>query len=256
MRPAVVSTGSAARFAERVAMRRRLSRRRWLTVAASTAVVGVLGWLLLVSPVLGLDLAEVELHGQGAVVDPARIEGVVEPYGGTPLPRLDTVALRREVLDVPGVRAAEVARVWPHGLRITVEAREPVAAVPDGEGGLALLDVEGVQVGRVGTGADELPAGLPVVSVPLGDPGARALTAVLTVLQQVPPELADQVAEVSADSQDTVVLVLDDGAAVIWGSADRSALKSSVLATLRAAPASQGASVFDVSAPTLPITRS
>lgn len=237
-------------------MRRRLSRRRWAGVAVAVTAAGLLGWLLLVSPVLGLDLAEVELHGQGAVVDPARVEAVVEPYGGTPLPRLDTVTLRRQVLDVPGVRAAEVARVWPHGLRITVEAREPVAAVPDGAGALALLDVDGVQVGRVDPAAGGVQEGLPVVSVPLDDPGARALTAVLTVLQQIPADLAAQVGEVSADSQDTVVLVLRDGAAVIWGSADRSALKASVLATLRAAPASQGASVFDVSAPTLPITRS
>src|SRR5690606_2802094 len=123
-------------------------------------------------------------------------------------------------------------------------------------GALALLDVDGVQVGRVDPAAGGVQEGLPVVSVPLDDPGARALTAVLTVLQQIPADLAAQVGEVSADSQDTVVLVLRDGAAVIWGSADRSALKASVLATLRAAPASQGASVFDVSAPTLPITRS
>src|SRR5690606_40789262 len=124
------------------------------------------GVLILASPLLWLERAEVEQHGQGAVVDPARVEAVVEPYGGTPLPRLDTVTLRRHVLDVPGVRAAEVARVWPHGLRITVEAREPVAAVPQGTGsGFALLDVEGVQVGRV----PQAPAGLPIITVPLDD---------------------------------------------------------------------------------------
>jgi cell division protein FtsQ len=42
---------------------------------------------------------------------------------------------------------------------------------------------------------------------------------------------------------------------VEWGSADRNALKARVLLTLRSAPASAGAAVFDVSAPTLPITR-
>ena len=55
--------------------------------------------------------------------------------------------------------------------------------------------------------------------------------------------------------QDTVHLVLADGAQVEWGSADDTALKARVLQTLRAAPASAGAAVYDVSAPTMPITR-
>lgn len=253
VRPAVVSTGSAARFAERSAMRRRLTWRRIGLSAAGVLVVGALAWLLLLSPVLALDLDEVELLGQGTVVDAAAVAAVVQPHDGTPLPRLDTVALRRSLLDVPGVRAAEVARVWPHGLRITVVSREPVAAVPQGrDEGYALLDVEGVQVGR----SDTPPVGLPVVSVPLDDEGARSLTAVLTVLQQLPPELVAEIATMSATSQDTVTFVLHSGATVEWGSADQTALKVRVLATLRAAPASQWASVFDVSAPTLPITRS
>lgn len=252
VRPPVVSSGSAARFAERAAMRRSLLRRRVIIGSVAGAVLVALSWLLLVSPVLALDLAEVELTGEGTVVDGAAVAAVVAPYADVPLPRLDTVALRREVLDVPGVRAAEVARVWPHGLRITVVSREPVAAVPQVEGGFALLDVEGVQVGRV----DAPPEGLPVISVPADDPGARALTAVLTVLQQLPPELAAQIATASADSQDAVRFGLRDGAVVEWGSADRNALKVRVLQTLRSAEASRGAAVFDVSAPTLPITRS
>jgi cell division protein FtsQ len=252
-RPTVVA-GTAERFAERVEMRRRITRRRVIGGAVGVGIAGVLAWVLLWSPVLALDMAEVDLGGQGTVVDPTTVMAVVQPHDGEPLPRLDTVELRREILDVPGVRAAEVARVWPHGLRIAVVSREPVAAVPDGAGptaGFVLLDVEGVQVGR----AAEAPAGLPVISVPVDDEDALAMNAVLAVLQALPPELAVQVAAASADTQDTVRLVLADGAEVEWGSADRSALKARVLLTLRSAPASAGAAVFDVSAPTLPITR-
>jgi cell division protein FtsQ len=222
---------------------------------ASMAALAAVAWLLLVSPVLALDLDQLDIQGQGTVVDAAVVHAVVAPQDGTPLPRLDTVALRRAVLDVPGVRAAEVARIWPHGLRITVISREPVAAVPQtapGQTGFALLDVEGIQVGR----ADVAPEGLPVISVPLDDPQARAMTAVLTVLQTLPPDLAAEVATASADSQDTVVFVLRDGATVQWGRADQSALKLTVLQTLRTAEASRSATVFDVSAPTLPITKS
>lgn len=232
-------------------MRRHRARRRVVVAGGAAATLGVLGWLLLVSPVLALDLGAVEVHGEGTVVDAAAVHAVAAEHDGVPLPRLDTVALRRAVLDVPGVRAAEVTRDWPHGLLITVLAREPVAAVPQ-DGGVALLDVEGVQVGR----ADAAPPGLPVVSVPLDDPDARALTAVLTVLQQLPPDLSAQVVTASAESQDTVLFGLADGAAVEWGSADETTLKIRVLQALRTAEVTRAARHFDVSAPTAPITRS
>lgn len=254
-RPTVVA--SAERFAERARLRRRLSRRRVAWAAGGVVGLGAVGWVTFASPVLALDLAEVAVVGQGTVVDPASVLAVVEPYGGTPLPALDAVDLRRSILDVPGVRAAEVSRVWPHGLRIELVSREPVAAVPVGtegtaEAGVVLLDVEGVQVGR----ASEAPAGLPVVTVPVGDEDARAMTAVLAVLESLPPELADQVAEASAGSEDTVGLTLADGVRVEWGSADESALKARVVLTLRSSPAGAGAAVIDVAAPTMPITRS
>ena len=84
---------------------------------------------------------------------------------------------------MPGVREARVTREWPQGLAVVLVAREPVAAVPEqpaatpgapaGPAGFALLDMDGVQVGRV----DAAPEGLPVVDVPVGD--KRTLGAVL-----------------------------------------------------------------------------
>ncbi|WP_372594839.1 cell division protein FtsQ/DivIB [Actinotalea sp.] len=252
-RAPVVSTGSAARFAERTAHRRRLLRDRLLLAGGGSIVLAALAWLLLASPVLALHVDEiaVEVEGTGTTVDPAAVLAVAQSLVGTPLPRLDTVAVRRDILDVPGVRAATVTRVWPHGVQISVVARDPVAAVPAEDGGLVLVDQDGVQVGRTETA----PEGLPVISVPL-DGDTRAMTAVLVVLQQIPEELAAEVQAVAASNRDAVTLTLRDGAVVEWGSADESALKARVLTTLRAAPSSAGVRVFDVSAPTLPITRS
>lgn len=246
-RSPVVST----RLAERVEMQRRLVRRKvgWAVVAL-LAVVAV-GWVTFFSPVLALDMDEVVVTGEGGVVDTEQVRDVVAEHAGVPLPRLDTVALRRGVLDVAGVRAAEVTRSWPRGLRVAVLARQPVAAV-ERDGQFLLLDVEGVQVGR----ADELPVGLSLVDVPADDPDARATRAVLAVLQSLPTELAAEVVEASARSQDTVRLVLADGAVVEWGSAEQLALKARVLQTLRDSEAAGSVSVYDVSAPTMPITRS
>lgn len=250
-RPAVVSTGSAARFAERVRMRRRILRDRVLAWSAAGTVLAALAWLLLLSPVFALQADEVSVRVEGdrAVVDAAAVSAILTDLAGTPLPRLDTVGVRREVLDVPGVRAASVTRTWPHGVLVTVVARDPVAAVPE-DGGYALLDAEGVQVGR----SDDAPEGLPVVTVPLDDPAA--MTAVLLVLQELPPALAADVTGASAENQDAVRLALSDGTTVEWGSADQSALKAAVVQTLRASKEAAGVKVYDVSAPTLPITRS
>ena len=166
-----------------------------LLVSGSAVLVGALGWLLFLSPVLALDPELVQVEGAGSVVAVDQVLGVVDAHAGTPLPRLDTVRLRDQVLDVPGVREARVTRDWPHGLVVELVAREPVAAVPEqsgaptqGAAGFALLDMDGVQVGRV----DAAPDGLPVVDVPVGD--ERTLTAVLSVLQRLPADLLAQVA--------------------------------------------------------------
>ncbi|MBO0925698.1 FtsQ-type POTRA domain-containing protein [Cellulomonas sp. zg-ZUI199] len=252
VRPAVVSTTSRERFAERARARRNLARRQVVGGAAGVVGVGALGWLLLLSPVLALDVTQLEVTGAGTVVAVDQVVAVVHERAGTPLPRLDTVGLRDRVLEVPGVREARVVRQWPRGLAVQLVSREPVAAVPEEAPatGLVLLDEQGVQVGR----ADAAPAGLPVVDVPVGD--ERTLSAVLHVLEQLPPDLLGQVASVAAASQDTVTMQLRDGGPRIdWGSAEQTPLKLAVLAALRAAPEAAGASVFDVSAPQMPITK-
>jgi cell division protein FtsQ len=272
VRPPVVSQGSAARFAERARARRRLAWRQILVVAGSVVALGALAWLLLLSPVLALDPEQVEVTGAGTVVAVDQVVAVVDAEAGTPLTRLDTAGLRQRLLDVPGVRDVTVTRTWPHGLAVQLVSREPVAAVPEpadatgttadaavpeGDGepadgepagpGYALVDEEGVQVGR----SDAPPEGLPVVEVPVGE--ARILAAALAVLEQLPADLLTSIGEVSAGTQDTVQLTLRDGATVEWGSAQESTLKVAVLQALRAAPDTAGSTRFDVSAPTMPV---
>jgi len=250
--PPVVSATSAARFAERARRRRTLARRQVLAIAGAVLVLVGLAWVLFWSPVLALDASALtlEIEGTGTVVASDDVQAVVDARDGTPLPRLDTGRLRADVLDVPGVREASVARDWPHGLTVTIVAREPVAAVPaEGRSGYALLDEEGVQVGHVTDAPDDLP----VVDVPAGD--RRTLQAVLTVVEQLPSQLATRVASVAARTQDTVSMQLRGGLRVDWGSSSDTELKSAVLTTLLGSDAVEGATLVDVSAPRLPIVR-
>lgn len=244
--PPRVSTAMADRLAERTAMRR---HRAWRRVVAWVVVVLVLAavaagafW----SPVLALDADEVVVTGQGSTVDPEEVRDVVEAADGTPLPRLDTVAMREQILGLHGVKDVSLARSWPHGLRVTLTARVPVAAVPDG-GKYVVLDGEGVRLGTRGSA----PSGLPQVDVPLDD--ARALQAALHVLAGLPPKLAGATEQVSAATQDAVETVLADGTTVRWGSSADLPLKVEAVRTLRKVAPDAG--TIDVSSPELPITR-
>ncbi|HWV77438.1 MAG TPA: FtsQ-type POTRA domain-containing protein [Isoptericola sp.] len=246
MVPPRVSTAMADRLAERTAMRRHRTWRRVLAWLLALVLVGGLAWVALWSPVLALEKADVTVSGAGRYVDEDRVREIAEAPDGTPLPRLDTVAMREEVLGLRGVKDVRIARAWPHGLAVEITSRVPVAAVPDGDR-LALLDSSGVRVAT----RDAAPKGLPQVDVPLDD--ALALQAALHVLAALPAKLAGQVEHVSADTQDAVETVLEDGTTVRWGGSSDLPLKVEAVRTLR--KLDEGARTIDVSSPELPVTR-
>ncbi|ACZ30317.1 cell division protein FtsQ [Xylanimonas cellulosilytica DSM 15894] len=243
-----VSTAMARRLAEKRAMRRHRVLKTVALWTAGAVALGAVVWALFFSPLLSLDVSRVEITGQGTTIDVAQVQGVVAEHAGVPMPRLDTIDLRNQIMDLNGVKDVEITRNWPHGLGVVLTSREPVAAVP-AEDGIALVDAEGVRVGTV----PERPEGLPEVEVGLGPDDAPALEAALRVLAGLPPELSSQVTHVSAATRDDVRTTLASGQVVRWGDDSRMVLKVAVVQTLQqAAPEAQ---VFDVSSPDLPVTR-
>lgn len=238
----------ARRLAERSAMERHRLRRTVGIWAAAVAAVAGAAWVAFFSPLFGLDPAQVEITGQGSTVDVARVEQAVAAEAGVPLTRLDTVTLREQLLAVDGVKDVSLARGWPDGLVVRLTAREPVAAVPDGER-FALVDDEGVRVGTV----DAAPEGMPVLDVPLGEAAAPALGSALHVLAGLPADLHAEVRAVGADTQDDVRTALRSGVEVRWGDDSRMPLKVRVVQSLLAA--APDARILDVSSPELPVTR-
>ncbi|WP_082227083.1 cell division protein FtsQ/DivIB [Demequina rhizosphaerae] len=239
-----------ARLKEQAAAQRRLSAIVWARRAGYVVVAGALAWVVLASPVLALDPAQVEVAGYGTVVDPADVAEVVEAHEGRSLATLASSRVADELREVPGVRDATVERVWPRGLLIELTSREPVAAVPDGEGGYDLLDSEATRVGH----SAETPEKLPAVTVPVGKGNERILESVLGVVNQLPVKLRNRVQDISATTEDTVTFVLRNGPQVDWGSAEDSALKARVLQVLLDSGQADGVTAIDVSAPTLPTT--
>ncbi|MFD2796035.1 cell division protein FtsQ/DivIB [Promicromonospora vindobonensis] len=246
----VVSDQLADRLAERTAMARyRVWRRIGWTVATVAAAAGLV-WVAFFSPLLALDPEQVRVSGQGTTVDVGEVRDAVTDEAGVPLPRIDTVRLREEILAMNAVKNVEITRSWPDGLTVALTSREPVAAVPQSGDVYALMDAEGVRVGTAEDAPDDLPS--IVVSLADGAAGRRAMDAALEVLGALPPRLTADIQTVSAATQDDVRTTLADGRVIRWGSGAQVELKTKVAQTLlRAEPS---AKTIDVSSPALPVT--
>ncbi|WP_159448852.1 cell division protein FtsQ/DivIB [Demequina sp. NBRC 110053] len=241
-----VSTRMEERLKEKRSAHRRLLSARWGRRALYAGGAAAAAWVLLMSPVFAFDEQNIEASGFGTVVDPADVESIVAEQSGTSLVLLNTAHVEDRLEELVGVHTAEVERVWPAGLRITIDSAEPVAAIPVADGTVVLLDQTGTQVAE----ADEAPADLPLVNVPLNAEDARILDGVIAVIDEMPVELRDRIRDIEAQTEDSIHFVLRDGPSVEWGSAEESALKAEVLLVLLDERA--GAEVIDVSAPTLP----
>ena len=248
------ATGSVSlRMQERLAERKRTERRRAMSrggkVMAIAGAIVVLVWIIAASPLFALDGAKIELSGVSGEISAGDVQAVLDSHVGDSLLTMNVPHIANQLRDITGVRDATVERVWPQGLRVTLVARDPVAAIPAGEQ-FVLLDADAVKVGTV----DAVPVGLPIVDVPLGD--ARVLDAALAVIRSLPAAVLERMEGLGAQTADSVTFSLREGPRVEWGSADDSALKAQVLTVLLDSGQAPAGTVVDVSAPTLPITRS
>ena len=251
----VVSTGLADRLKERQQALRRLRLRRATTAAIVVLVVALATWALLFSPLLGLQPQRISVAGSDGSVSDKQVRDVLAPYTGDSLLRLDTGRLSTQVSDkLVRVRQAQVTRSWPRGLRVQLTMRVPVATV-QGADGYQVLDNEAVVLERV----PEAPSGL-VTIVPDKTDGAsgsqtisaKQVAAVTQVVGSLTPQTLAQVASGSATEAGQVTLTMSNGASVVWGDTQDNELKARVLATLM----TTSASIYDVSSPHRPTTRS
>ncbi len=232
-------TGSRRRRSRARAIRLVL---RGLVGALVVAVVAGLVWLVGFSPALAV--SSVEVRGT-SVLTTDQVTAAAQVPLGTPLLRLDTAPIQARVAALPPVARVEVTRSWPQGVRITVVERTPTYALRNADGTVSLVDRAGVAYFVAATAPDGL------LQAELAKPDPRLQRDVATVVAALPAVLRDQATLVTAQSVDHIVIRLDGGRQVIWGSADQSEVKAQVAAALLVTRAS----VYDVSAPSHPATK-
>jgi len=208
-------------------------------VAAGLLPLGLLGWVLLGSSLLGVH--KLVVSGEHRLTA-AQVEQAAAVPPGTPLARVDTAAVARRVRGLDAVASVSVTRSWPHSLRVTVVERTAAVAVQRGSS-FDLLDDTGVRFDTVATP----PRGVLRLQS-AADPAAR--TAALQVIRALPLTLRKVVWVVRAPSPQHVSLVLRGNRVVVWGSPEESSVKGAAALALLKLPGR----TYDVSSPSV-VTR-
>ncbi len=211
------------------------------TVLLVTLFVG-LGLLLYFTPIMAA--RNIVITGIGAVTQDEVLAAAAVKQG-TPLLQVNTDDVAERVATIRRVASARVQREYPSTLRITIVERVPVV-VKDFPDGPHLFDRDGVDFATAPP-----PPNLPYLEVDNPGPSDPATKAALEVMTALPPDVAGQVARVSAPSVAAVTLTLADGREVLWGTTDRTDEKAQKLAALLTQPGH----TYDLSSPDLPTVK-
>lgn len=217
--------------------------RRACAVVLGLLVVGALGWVVLRTPLLGVD--RVRVTGEDRV-SAAQVVALAAVPLGTPLARVDVEAVRRRVAALPAVREVVVSRSWPSTLRVRVVERRPVAWVAATRG-VTLLDRDGVAFDT----EPRPPTGAVRLQVPAPGPHDPTTRSALAVLDELPEGLRTRLAIVRAASPEAVSLLLRDGRQVVWGGPGRARDKAVAAEALLRLPGT----VYDVTSPDVVVRR-
>jgi cell division protein FtsQ len=239
--PAIPRLTARAQLA-RAARRRRIGFRIGIGVLALVPL-GLLGWLLLSSPLLAVK--KVSVSGT-SLLTKAQVLTAADVTTGTPLARVDTDAVARRVRALRPVADVRVHRGWPATLRLQVVERTPVAVVID-KTGVTLVDRSGLPYAPAAT----RPQGTVRLQVHEPGPADPTTRAALRVLADLPANLRTPLRIVRAESPSSVTLVLRDGREVLWGGVGDTTLKVRAATALLRMPGR----IFDVSRPAV-VTRS
>jgi cell division protein FtsQ len=236
------------REARRFTQRSRQRRRRLLTGGGIAAGILLLIGLVAYSPLFMV--RTIDVLGT-ARIDSAAVSTALSGQLGRPLSLVDYGEIQRVLGGFPLIQSYAIESRPPNSLVVRITERTPAVAVPSAAG-FDLIDPAGVLIEQSAV----FVAGFPVIDAAVTVVGTPGFVAATRVLDSLAPELRLRVASISAATPDSVSFVLPDaGKTVIWGSSERSVLKSRILNQLLAQAQLAGASQIDVSSPDVPVLR-
>ena len=161
---------------------------------------------------------------------------------GTPLARVDSDAINRNLADISSVDHVEVRRAWPNEIVLAVSERVAIATIKKSNYWV-FVDAKGVEYGKT----FNQPKNLMVFKVSK----KAARVEVAKVFNSMPGWIKSQIKTVVAKSRDDVRILLSGSRQAIIGDSSRLERKFAVLKVLM----TRKANIYDVSAPDVPVTR-
>jgi cell division protein FtsQ len=224
--------------------RRRLPQRALL--AAAALVLALTGGYFFARDSTLFEIREVAVHGASGP-DAPKVETLLRQAARdmTTL-NVDAAELREAAASYPTVKSVQVDRDLPHGVKLTVNEKRPVAIVETGGRKIPLA-----ADGRLLNGATP-PEDLPrlnidgVAGTRVSDKGGRKLVA-LVAAAPVALRKRAETAELSGDTG--LTLKMDQGPDLYFGTAEDLQAKWKAAARVLADPTAEGATYIDVRVP-------
>lgn len=219
-----------------------------LIVSILVGAIYILGWSSILS------VKKIEITGTSRL---ALIQKVLDSSSGhitvgKPLARVNVRIINRTLKDISWVATEQVHRNWWKGIvSIEVTERTPIAFFADNQGVRTYLDETGAEFST-----PEILQHLPEITFASIDSDSKKSVAHL--LSQMPEDfiLGLQGVHVSASAYiDMQVSLTGKVLTVRWGSDEDIATKIKVFRALYALPENSKATIYDLSAPTAPITK-
>lgn len=248
----VWAAARARRKALRAEVRRFTARQRrrrmvWI-VALGSLVLLVLGSIgAAYSPLFAVE--KISVVGTSAL-DAGAVEQALSGQLGTPLPRVDSSAVKAALVQFPLVESYTLEARPPHELVVRIVERTPIGVI-ESDAGFTVVDAAGVALSTT----PKAPPGQPVITA-TGGVGSPAFDSIGTVFRSLPLDIRTQITAMSATSANDVTLTLGGTKTqVVWGNADDSPEKARNLASAMAARPPADVYSYDVSAPEAVVIR-
>jgi len=209
-------SGTTIRTGEVV--RKRRSRMPWLLWLLGIALM-VLWWTLYQSSLFLVE--DIKVVGNHRL-DSGKVIQMANVHLGEPLISVNPKAVSKDLSKIAQIKSAQVERGWPHSVLITVTERSPVAVVKSGAG-FNLIDDAGMLAGRIG----KKPKKMYVIDA---TPSTPAMLAAVQIALVLPTRW--KVVTISNTNSKGVIVELDKGQTIIFGTGDQPRLKVKVANSL------------------------